>query len=81
MCLICALQEVAHRRPYEALLLARLRPSAASGSDTNEEGRAVRDMVFIAVPGEHSRKPHLGSLLAPHLLAQPACLEVCSLSS
>ena len=71
----CAMQEVAHRRPYEALLLARPRCSDSSES-LEMQRRAVPDMVFFAVPGEHSRKPHLGRLLARHLPAQPACLEV-----
>ena len=38
--------------------------------------KPLRDMVIIAVPGQHSRKPHLGQLLAPHLPKQPECLEV-----
>ncbi|KAK9905667.1 hypothetical protein WJX75_004219 [Coccomyxa subellipsoidea] len=69
--------EVAHRRPYEVLLLARPRSSNASGGAVcQEQCRAVPDMVFFAVPGDHSRKPHLGRLLRRHLPAHPACLEM-----
>ena len=31
---------------------------------------------MFATPGEHSRKPGLGSVLAPHLPPQPRCAEV-----
>eukprot|EP00884_Botryococcus_braunii_P017054 jgi/Botrbrau1/4031/Bobra.0016s0038.1 len=66
--------EIKHRKPYEVLLLA---------IREGEAGRLVtlpipRDLVIIAVPGEHSRKPHLGRLLRP-LLTQGSharCLEM-----
>lgn len=73
----CAMQELAHRRPYEVLLLARPRGSAPpGGADVAPRQQQLSDMAFLAVPGEHSRKPHLGRLLAPLLPPQPACLEV-----
>lgn len=63
------LQEVAHRRPYEVLVLAapkHWRPKAP-----------LPDFhCIIAVPGQHSRKPQLGRLLAQHLPDNPKCLEV-----
>lgn len=46
-------------------------------SRTGHQGsQQLRDMVIIAVPGQHSRKPHVGRLLAPHLPPSPQCLEV-----
>lgn len=36
----------------------------------------LHDLVIAAVPGQHSRKPHLGRLLAQHLPPCPHCLEV-----
>ena len=35
-----------------------------------------RDYCIFSVPGEHSRKPHLGRLLAKYLPEAPNCLEV-----
>jgi N6-adenosine-specific RNA methylase IME4 len=59
---------VAHRRPYELLLLCSAAgappPWAAPGSGfaAPEDG-----LVLLAPPGAHSRKPPLGALLAPLL--------------
>ena len=44
------------------------------GADHNS--RHLQDMVIVAIPGQHSRKPHLGRLLAPHLPPLPQRLEV-----
>ena len=41
-----------------------------------QASKPLQDIVIIAVPGQHSRKPHLGRLLAPHLPTQASCLEV-----
>jgi hypothetical protein len=80
---LCIGQDVAHRRPYEGLILAR---PAATSSLSSPGDQAVmswmhaqqpKAMVILAVPGEHSRKPHLGRLLRLYLPEQPACLEVC----
>ena len=58
--LCCGWQDSEHRRPYEALLLAHTAPVAAPTA-----WPAVPDQVVIAaVPGAHSRKPHLGRLLS-----------------
>ena len=43
---------------------------------SEQAGKPLLDLVIIAVPGQHSRKPHVGRLLAPHLPKQPSCLEV-----
>ena len=42
----------------------------------SQPSKPLQDMVIIAVPGQHSRKPHIGRLLMPHLPARPSCLEV-----
>lgn len=90
-------QEVAHRRPYEVLLLAR-KASGSSSASQKAEGGAVPaagpsdptpgwsappdpepvpdQLVLVACPQEHSRKPQLGPALAPLLPPQPRCLEV-----
>ena len=88
---LCA-QEVAHRRSYEVILLARKAP--AGGARPHAEGRpapaaeasdpmargpapAIPDKrVLVACPQEHSRKPQLGLMLAPLLPPQPRSLEV-----
>ena len=92
------LQEVAYRRPYEALLLCQPLSAAPQAAVPPEPGaaecghaqephnpashgssrpsRPLRDMVIIAVPGQHSRKPHIGRLLMPYLPTRPSCLEV-----
>lgn len=36
-----------------------------------------QQLVFCAVAGCHSRKPHVGRLLRKHCPANPRCLEVC----
>lgn len=92
---LCA-QEVAHRRPYEVILLARKAPdssasqeaagcpaAAAGVSEPAATGpappnpRPVPDnLVLLACPQEHSRKPQLGLALAPLLPPRPRCLEV-----
>ncbi|CAL8472253.1 g11795 [Coccomyxa elongata] len=69
--------EVAHRRPYESLVLARPRSTASNSNAAGGEQRGqIPNMVFLAMPGQHSRKPHLGRLLKRHLPPQPACLEM-----
>ncbi|CAK0783316.1 hypothetical protein CVIRNUC_006515 [Coccomyxa viridis] len=55
--------------------------SAGPSREAGAAGRAalseeLRDLVIAAVPGQHSRKPHLGHLLAQHLPPRPHCLEV-----
>ena len=55
--------------------------SAATSREAGAAGRAAlsnepHDLVIAAVPGQHSRKPHLGRLLAQHLPPRPHCLEV-----
>ncbi len=78
-------QEVTHRHPYECVLLARRAPAreaparqAPGGApDPTPPAAAIPDkLVLLACPGEHSRKPQLGRLLAPLLPPQPRCLEV-----
>lgn len=91
--------DVAHRRPYESLLLccpaalpmplaapAGGCPPGAEPPAAQTGGQAVAppagfrlppvQLVLAAVPAQHSRKPHLGPLLAPHLPPQPRCLEM-----
>ena len=69
------LQDGGSRRPYEALLL--LRPLGWQDSSQQQQQQLpTRDMAIFAVPGHHSRKPHLGRLLQHLLLDSPACLEV-----
>ncbi|KAK9832584.1 hypothetical protein WJX81_001061 [Elliptochloris bilobata] len=102
--------EVAHRRPYEVILLARKTPSGSTRSHgasqlsvepapvagqpaaaavspapaAENPARAAGDpapaiphnLVLVACPEEHSRKPPLGRLLAPLLPPQPRCLEL-----
>ena len=50
--------------------------SAGPSREAGAVGRAalseeLRDLVIAAVPGQHSRKPHLGRLLAQHLPSTP----------
>ena len=64
-----SLQEVAHRRPYETILIAAhegYRPYVP----------VPENFCIFSVPGEHSRKPHLGRLIAPYLPDKPDCMEV-----
>ena len=74
------MQNAGSRRPYEALLLLRPKGSqaaaAAGDDDAQKQPREARDCAIFAVPGQHSRKPHLGRLLQPLLPRKPACLEV-----
>lgn len=64
----CCAQDAANKRPYEPLVLAA--PPHWAPRTAIPEFYAV-----VAVPGQHSRKPHLGRLLAPFLPAEPRCLE------
>ena len=55
--------------------------SAVPGGEAGAVGRIalserMHDLVIAAVPGQHSRKPHLGRLLVQHLPLRPHCLEV-----
>ena len=69
------LQDHAHRRPYEVLML--LRPTPAMNKSYELQTQAQPEgLVMLAVPGEHSRKPQLAQLLQPYLPANPKCLEV-----
>jgi hypothetical protein len=73
-------QDAGSRRPYEALLLLRPKSSqaaaAAGDGDAQQQPQQPRDKAIFAVPGQHSRKPHLGRLLQPLLPSNAACLEV-----
>ena len=62
----CA-QDCQHRRPYEVVLLLQ----SATCTRSLPDGFCV-----FAVPGEHSRKPGLGSVLAQYLPPEPRCGEV-----
>ena len=65
-------QDSEHRRPYETLLLANTAPAAAS-----DAWPCVPDgLVIAAVPGAHSRKPHLGRLLSQYVPPGARRLEV-----
>lgn len=68
------LQDSEHRRPYEALLLAHT-PAAAASADWASLG-PPQQLVIAAVPGEHSRKPHLGRLLRQYVPPSTSSLEV-----
>lgn len=74
---------VQKQQPHDAQLtepktwaLQSAGPDEPESISDNQICKPLRDMVMIAVPGQHSRKPHLGKLLAPHLPMQPECLEV-----
>ena len=66
---VLKLQEVAHRRPYETVLIA-----AHPGHEARKS--LPEDFCILSVPGEHSRKPHLGRLLERYLPDRPKCMEV-----
>lgn len=78
--------DVAHRRPYESLLLcwpAPAEPPPAGGEAPPCPGPPPvgfqpppEQLVVAAVPAQHSRKPQLGLLLAPYLPTSPRRLEV-----
>ena len=75
------MQDSGLRRPYEPLLLARpmgssAHAAAAHGAEHSRAQQEVPNLAIFAVPGQHSRKPHLGRLLAPHLPHSPSLLEV-----
>ena len=74
------MQDNGLRRPYEPLLLARpvgcMAHAAAAGTDGSGAQQKLPNLAIFAVPGQHSRKPHLGRLLAPHLPRSPSLLEV-----
>ena len=74
---------VQKQQPHDAQLtesktwaLQSAGPDEPESISDNQICKPLRDMVMIAVPGQHSRKPHLDKLLAPHLPMQPECLEV-----
>ena len=89
------MQEVAHRRPYEVLMLlqpvasAKQQPTAQcevehalACDDMTEDAALVQpNLVMIAVPGVHSRKPQLAQLLQAYLPESPRCLEVSDINS
>lgn len=52
------------------------KPPKQVSHSAQQPSKPLQNSVIIAVPGQHSRKPHLGRLLAPHLPTQPSCLEV-----
>ncbi|KAI4165437.1 MAG: hypothetical protein LQ342_000846 [Letrouitia transgressa] len=54
------------RRPYETLLLGRMRdPTQSSPYMANEEVNEVHKRLIVAVPDFHSRKPSLRELIEP----------------
>jgi hypothetical protein len=65
-------QDIMHRRPYEALILA------SPQGQILPQPQVPDGVVLLGVPGEHSRKPHLGRLLRPFIPGgpEPRCLEV-----
>lgn len=75
LCGICS-QDSEHRRPYEGLLLAHSR--GATYSPEWMQLLPPDKLVLAAVPGEHSRKPHLGRLLRRYVPPTARCLEVSS---
>ena len=78
-----------HPTDHDLALLHSTRSEAASATtDTEQQAELPQQMfpgvpsvpdelVMIAVPGEHSRKPQLAQLLQPYLPERPRCLEVC----
>ena len=69
-------QDILHRRPYEALLLAV--PADADAAWLEDLPLPPDGFVLAAIPGQHSRKPALGRLLAPYVPAAGCRLEVCT---
>ncbi|CAK7268892.1 hypothetical protein SEPCBS119000_003292 [Sporothrix epigloea] len=59
------------RRPWERLLLARRLGSGTATCASRKVKALPSHRVIVGVPDVHSRKPHLGQLLAPFL--EPAC--------
>ena len=62
-----------HKKPFEPLVLAAAsRPTPTAGPPAS--GRPPEGWAVCAAPGEHSRKPFLGELLAPFVPPPPpAC--------
>ena len=71
-----ALQAAAPEKHAATSLEHGQEPQEAARDRANQPCKPLRDITIIAVPGQHSRKPHLGRLLEPHLPARPSCLEV-----
>jgi len=76
-----------HRHPFEAVLLLQHADAGANGAANGTAAAAAPPphprqaaqladgLVFLSVPSQHSRKPHLGPLLRAHLpAASSACL-------
>ncbi|KAK9799808.1 hypothetical protein WJX73_001282 [Symbiochloris irregularis] len=63
--------DASHRRPYEVMLLL-----VPQGRQVPAHLQPPDKFVVASTPGEHSRKPHLSTLLAPYLPAQPKCAEL-----
>jgi hypothetical protein len=80
---VAVAQHVAHRRPYESLLLccAEGAPAPWEGGGGGGGGGGRRPpphdgAVIVATPAQHSRKPPLADLLQRHLPEGARCLEV-----
>ncbi|KAL6784179.1 hypothetical protein ACKKBG_A05115 [Auxenochlorella protothecoides x Auxenochlorella symbiontica] len=66
-----------HRRPYEPLLICRAAGQGMSAAPPLGEGTKHLDgRVFASVPGQHSRKPHLGHQLRELVAGGGECLEM-----
>ena len=81
MLLLCrplsaALQAAAPKEHDAANLSKAEEPCELASPGASQASKPLRDLVIIAVPGQHSRKPYIGRLLSPHLPKNPSCLEV-----
>ena len=69
--------EAAPPQPHDAAGLDNASAPHEQVSYTAQQpSKPLRDIMIVAIPGQHSRKPHLGGLLPPHLPTRPKCLEV-----
>lgn len=69
--------DLAHHKPYECLLLGYLPSKIGSTSEESVQFTGSREhadlpdkFVLISIPGDHSRKPPLKSLLSKHIPGQ-----------